>query len=65
MRFSPHKIFFIDKRGSFCQYIKMSRVDRFLPILWVEVCFLCLPPGLLAVPYYVNPVSVDPGVSHH
>jgi hypothetical protein len=25
--------------------IELSRVDRFLPILQVEVCFLRLPPG--------------------
>jgi hypothetical protein len=35
-----------------------SRVDRFLPILRVEVCFLCLPPGFPTVPHYFNPVPV-------
>jgi len=29
-----------------------SRVDRFLPIRQVDVCFLRLPPGFPAVPQY-------------
>jgi ABC-type glycerol-3-phosphate transport system permease component len=36
----------------------LSRVDRFLPILQVYVCFFCLPPGFLAVPQYFNHVLV-------
>jgi hypothetical protein len=41
----------------------VSRVDRFLQIPQVEVCFLCLPPGFPAVPQYFNRVSVGPGSS--
>ena len=40
----------------------LSRVDRFLPILQGDVCFLCLPPGFLAVPHYFNQVSIGPGL---
>jgi len=41
----------------------VSRVDRFLQIPQVEVCFLCLPLGFPAVPQYFNRVSVGPGSS--
>ena len=43
----------------------LSRVDRFLPILQVEVCFLRLPPGFPAVPHYFNHLSVGPGPSQN
>ena len=39
----------------------LSRVDQFLQIPQVEVCFLRLPPGFPAVPHYFNPISVGPG----
>ena len=32
----------------------MSRVDRFLPILQVDVCFLCLLPGFPGVQHYIT-----------
>ena len=38
----------------------MSRVDPFLPILQVKVCFLRLPPGFPAVSHFFNSVSVGP-----
>jgi hypothetical protein len=38
----------------------LSRVDRFLPIRQVDVCFLRLPPGFPAVPQYFNHVFVGP-----
>jgi len=38
----------------------MSRVDRFLPMLQVEVCFLRFLPGFPAVPQYFNHTSVGP-----
>nr|AAU82604.1 hypothetical protein GZ18F2_34 [uncultured archaeon GZfos18F2] len=41
------------------------RVDRFLPMLQVEFCFLSLPPGFPAVPQYFNHTSVGPGPSQN
>jgi hypothetical protein len=43
---------------------RLSRVDRFLPIPQVEVCFLRLPPGFPAVPQYLNNESVGRKPSH-
>jgi len=43
----------------------LSRVDWFLPILQVDVCFLRLPPGFPAVPQYFNHVSVGPSPSRN
>jgi hypothetical protein len=45
--------------------IELSRVDRFLQIRQVDVCFLRLPPGFPAVPQYFNHVSVGPGLSQN
>jgi hypothetical protein len=45
--------------------IELSRVDRFLPIRQVDVCFLRLPPGCPAVPQYLNHVSVGPSPSQN
>ena len=43
----------------------LSRVDRFHPILQVDVCFLHLPPGLPAVLQYFNQVPVGPSPSQN
>jgi hypothetical protein len=44
---------------------QLSRVDRFLPMLQVEVCFLRLPPSFPAVPQYFNHTPVGPGPSQN
>jgi len=44
---------------------EMSRVDQFLPMLQVEVCFLSLPPGFPVVPRYFNHTPVVPGPSQN
>ncbi|HUT72659.1 MAG TPA: hypothetical protein VMW89_18475 [Desulfatiglandales bacterium] len=45
--------------------LSVSRVDRFLPILQVEVCFLRLPPGFPAVPPFFNHTPVGPSRSQN
>jgi hypothetical protein len=51
----------ITSRNLACQ---LSRVDQFLQIRQVDVCFLHLPPGFPAVPQYFNHVSVGPMSPH-
>jgi hypothetical protein len=41
-------------------FLLLSRVSRFLPMLQVQICFLRLPPGFPAVPQHFNHVSADP-----
>ena len=43
--------------------MEICRVDRFLPMLQVEVCFHSFPPGFPAVSQYFNHTSVGPGPS--
>jgi hypothetical protein len=42
-----------------CFRLFLNRVDGFLQIPQVEVCFLCLPLGFSAVPQYFNSVPIS------
>jgi len=55
-----------DQTGSlaFILFIPLSQVDRFIPMLRVEVCLLWFPPGFPALPQYFNHDSVTPMSPH-